>query len=304
MLLCIPLLTTSAFADEREDALLDREGPPNAPGLSHRDIAFNYEYTFASAEPVDPVSLQPIARRSFAHAARYLIEGPIVERHWYIGILHDLAAASVPAGDDPSSGGSSFVLGNPEVWVRGMWATKVGLGAGGGIGLVVPVPRSFSEEQSNVVRAIRVVRPWDYPHFLDLTVTARPFFDIRHVVGPVTLQMRQGIDFSIVVRDRADTENRYDLTALASFYLGVKTFDELILGLELHEVYQLTADTSSASCVAPCDEHRAAVSLSPSIRLNLPRVSPALSALLPISTPLRREVASYWGARLHLSAAF
>ncbi|MBW2457288.1 MAG: hypothetical protein JRI68_22460, partial [Deltaproteobacteria bacterium] len=137
-----------------------------------------------------------------------------------------------------------------------------------------------------------------------MTFTARPFFDIRHIAGPLTLQMRQGLDFSLLLRDRDEDEHRYDLAGFLTAYMGLTTIDELNLAVEVSEVYELTADVSSPQCLAPCDEHRVAFTLSPIIRLHLPPLSPALSMLIPLSTPLRKEVASYLAVRLHLDAMF
>jgi hypothetical protein len=286
----------------REQLVLDADGPPEQPGLSHRDFAFNFEYTVASAEPTDVVSDAPIQdQRAFAYAARWLGEYPIVPRFWFAGATADVAAASVPSSSAEGTGGSTLVLGNPELWGRGLWASRSGLGAGGGLGIVLPVPRTFSTLESEVVRAIRVVRPWDASHFQDMTITVRPFFDVRHVTGPVTLQMRQGVDVGVLLRDRSEAENRYDLTALGSLYVGVRTIRQLTLGMAVHETYQITRDLTSPSCISPCDQNRATVTLSPSIRLRLQRLSPSISVLLPLSTPLRAEVASYFAARLHLN---
>jgi hypothetical protein len=290
---------------DRRDRNLEVEGLPSLPGLSHRDVAFNFEYTVAVAEATDVISHRPIESGSaYAYSARWLVETELYRQRWYFGATNDVAAASVPSGDTAETGGSTVVLGNPEIWFRGLWSSASGLSAGGGLGMVIPVPRTFSGLETEVVRAIRVVRPGTASHFQDMTVTARPFFDIRHITGPLTLQMRQGLDFSLLLRDRADHENRYDLTGFLSAYLGLTTLDELTLAVEVSEVYELTADVSSPQCPAPCDEHRAAFTLSPIIRLRLPRLSPALSALIPLSTPLRAEVASYFAVRLHLNAVF
>ena len=290
---------------DRRDEILDADGLPSLPGLSHRGVAFNFEYTVAAAKATDPVSHRPIETgAAYAYSARWLLEGALEQRRWYFGATADVAAASVPSGDTPDTGGSTLVLGNPELWFRGLWSSVAGLSAGGGFGMVVPMPRTFSRLEKEVVRSIRVVRHADHSHFQDMTLTARPFLDIRHVAGPLTLQMRQGIDFSLLLRDRTDQENRYDLAGFLSAYLGLTTFDELTLAVEVSEVYELTADVSSPQCLTPCDEHRAAFTLSPILRLRLPRLSPALSALIPLSTPLRAEVASYFAVRLHLDAVF
>jgi hypothetical protein len=228
----------------------------------------------------------------------------VIPRRWYAGISGDVGAASVPSGSTPGSGGSTLVLGNPELWMRGLWSSQAGLSAGGGLALVVPVPRAFSPLETEVVRVVRVVRPADYPHFLDMTLTMRPYFDIRHVVGPVRLQMRQGIDFSVLLRERREHEHRTDLAAFATLYLGVKAFEQLTVGLEVAEVYQLTADVASPSCVAPCDARRVQVTMAPNLRFHLPPLSPTLSVLFPVSTPLRADVSSYIAGRLNLEVLF
>ncbi len=290
---------------DRRDQHLEDDGLPSLPGLSHSGVAFNFEYTVAVTEATDVVSHRPIESGSaYAYLARWLVETELYRQRWYFGATADVAAASVPSGDTPETGGSTPVLGNPELWFRGLWSSLSGLSAGGGLGLVIPVPRTFSGLETEVVRSIRVVRPADVSHFQDMTVTTRPFFDIRHITGPLTLQMRQGLNFSLLLRDRAEQENRYDLAGFISAYLGLTTLDELTLAVEVSEVYELTADVSSPQCLAPCDAHRAAFTLSPIIRLRLPRLSPALSALIPLSTPLRAEVASYFAVRLHLDAVF
>lgn len=289
----------------RLDYILDTQAQPDQPGLSHRGVAFNFEYLVASAEPTDVTTVRPIRdARAYAYAVRWLLDVPLASRRWYVGVSSDVAAASVPSGESAESGGSTVVFGNPVLWGRGLWSSESGLSAGGGLEAVVPIPRTYSPLESEVVRVIRVVRPLSYANFLDQALTARPYFDLRHVTGPVTLQMRQGVDFSILLRDHDDSENRYDLAAYLTAYVGVETFKTLDLGLEVAEVYQITADVSTPDCVAPCDENRVQVTLSPMLRFRLPPLYPTLSALFPLSTPLRSEVASYWALRLHMNVLF
>ncbi len=289
----------------RLDYILDAQAQPNQPGLSHRGVAFNFEYLVASAEPTDVTTVRPIRdARAYAYAVRWLVDVPLVSRTWYVGLSSDVAAASVPSGESSDSGGSTLLFGNPVIWGRGLWSSESGLSAGGGLEAVVPIPRKYSPLETEVVRVIRVVRPLSYANFRDQALTGRPFFDIRHVTGVVTLQMRQGLDFSVLLRDRDDGENRYDLTAHITAYAGVETFERFDLGLELAEVYQITADVSSPSCVAPCDQQRAQLTVSPMLRARLPPLYPTFSALFPVSTPLRSEVASYWALRLHMNVLF
>jgi hypothetical protein len=299
----LPSRTASAQTPGRTQ-VLDAEGPPSLPGLAHRDVEGRIEVMVAGAEPTDVTSVEPFeGQLAWVYATRWQVEFPLAQRRWYFGLAHDWAAASVPSGPTPGSGGSTWVLGNPELWGRGIWSSQLGLAAGGGCGLVLPLPRTFSGLEQEVVRAARVIRPWDYGHFQDLTMTARPFFDLRHAVGPVTLQMRQGLDVSVLLRDQRDLENRYDLSALVSLFAGVRALRWVSLGLELQELYAITADVSSPGCPAPCDGHRATVTLAPIVAANLGRISLATSVLLPLSTPLRAEVASFVAGRLHLTFA-
>jgi len=299
------LLPTRALADDRPTPGSDVEGPPPLPGLSHRGIAVDTEYTLASAEPTDVTSRETItAGRAYSYAARVAVEWAVAPRRFFVGAASELGAARVPAGTTPASGGVAAVFGNPEIWARALWTSRVGLAAGGGLGLVLPLPRAFDSAELEAVRASRVVRPWALPLFDDLSLTVRPFVDLRHVTGPVVLQVRQGLDVAFRIRDPEASENRIDMTALVSVYAGVRVAQPVTLGLEFHEVYSLTEEVTAPSCAPPCDRYRIQLTLAPSVRLQFRVVTPTLSLLLPISTPLRADVASYYAARLHLGARF
>jgi hypothetical protein len=110
------------------------------------------------------------------------------------------------------------------------------------------------------------------------------------------------VDLSLRLRDPTASEHRVDFAALTSFFAGVRVWRPLSVGLELFEVYQITEDVASPSCLAPCDQHRVQFTLAPSLRLEWRHITPTLSALFPLSTPLRAEVASYYATRLHLGA--
>jgi hypothetical protein len=127
-------------------------------------------------------------------------------------------------------------------------------------------------------------------------VTLRPWFDVRHVVWRFMFQIRQGLDIGIVARSLQGSERRVDYTARTAFYVGFRVAKPLGVGLELWEVYQLTADVT--------DDKRAAFSISPSVRLSLGRIEPAFSMLFPVATPLKGEAASYWALRFNVGFAF
>jgi hypothetical protein len=91
-------------------------------------------------------------------------------------------------------------------------------------------------------------------------------------------------------------EDRTDIVARATFYAGYRVAPPLGVGLEVWEVYQVTAPIA--------DDQRAAFAISPSVRFMLPHVEPALSLLLPISTPLKGAASSYFAGRLGVAFEF
>jgi hypothetical protein len=273
---------------EEEAAVFDAPAPPTLPALTHRDLTLTFETTAAVIKPEPPSS----GGSAYSWSSHVEVEMPIVPRKWFVGAAHDVASAAVPGVE------RKILLGNPEIWGRGVWSSVRGLASGGGLGVVLPVPRDLTPAEQQVLETARTVRPWDAAYFTDLTLIVRPWFDIRHVTGPFIFQLRQGIDWSIVLRALENGEPRTDITARATFYFGVRVAEPVGLGLELWEVYQLNADPRVA------DDERAAFAISPSVRFILPRVQPALSVLLPIATPLRGEVASYYAARLNVGFSF
>ncbi len=288
----------AALAEEDPGAVLDAPAPPTLPALAHANLAYTFEYTAAAIEPNE--SSSSMAYAWFAHNE---IEQPIVSRKWYVGVAHDVASANVPGL------GNAILLGNPEVFGRGLWSSILGFSSGGGIGTVLPVPRSLDRYDLEVLRTVRVVRPWDAAYFTDLTLTFRPWLDIRYVTKRFLVQVRQGLDWSVLLSvkpacdeagatacDPTPPSRRTDITARLTLYAGYRVTKDIGLGLELWEVYQVTADIP--------DDKRAAFAVSPSIRILLPHVQPALSALFPIATPLRGDVASYYALRLNVGFSF
>lgn len=276
-------------------AVLDAPAPPTLPALAHRDLTSTFEYTAASIEPNEAEG-----GRAYAWFQHSEAEQPIVSRKWYVGVAHDIAAASVPGV------GSAILPGNPEIWGRGLWSSMRGLSSGGGLGVVLPLPRPLDPDEQEVLRTVRTVRPWDVAYFNDLTLTVRPWLDMRFVTRRFILQLRQGIDWSLLLKEgpacqgpscgSARPGRKANITARLTFYAGYRAARSVGLGLELWEVYQVTAELP--------DDKRAAFAISPSVRFILPHVQPALSVLFPIATPLRGDVASYSALRLNVSFSF
>jgi hypothetical protein len=199
-------------------------------------------------------------------------------RRWYVGVAEQLALGR------PRDQNFLLVAGNPEVWGRALWASRVGLAYGGGLGIVLPgVPHGSAGTE--VAQTIRVLRPWDYVHFVNDDFIFRPFIDVRDIDGRVMLQLRQGIDW-----DRSSGA----LTSRTTFYVGYRLSDSFGLGLEAWEVYLITAPLAK-------DDGRAAYAVSPSLRFMNRWLQPAVSLLMPIDRPLFDAVDSFWAIRLSLS---
>jgi len=280
--------------DEELSTLLDAPAPPTLPALAHRDLTLTFEYTAAviQTKQNDP------SGDAFAYFARTDFEYPIVPREWFIALSNNVASAALPGV------GTAFLLGNPEVSGRGVWSSVRGLSSGGGLGVVLPVPRELSSVETEVLRTVRTVRPWDLASFSSLTLTFRPWLDIRHVTGSLIFQLRQAVDWSIYLTGVEDGTTSSgskprvsDFTARLTFYMGYRVNEAIGVGIELWEVYEVTKDL-------PNDDSRATFALSPSIRFMLPRVQPAISFLFPLATPLRGDVASYYAGRINLAFNF
>ena len=277
-------LLVAGPARAADRAALDAPAPPTLPALSHPSLSNTFEITAAGIDPGHG------GGRAYAFYLHDELEYPLISRTWYVGAAHDVVAGAVPGV------GRNFFFGAPEIWTRGLWSSVFGLSSGGGFGVVLPLPHSLSPSAQEIFDTVRVVRPWDASYFTDRTVTLRPWIDIRHIVGRFILQLRQGMDIAIVARDLRRGERRVDYTARTAFYAGFRIAEPVGVGLEVWEVYQLSADLP--------DDKRAAVSISPSVRLSLGRIEPALSLVFPISTPLRGEAASYYAARFNVGFEF
>ncbi len=272
-------LPATVFAQDRS-AVLDAPAPPTLPALAHVAFTNTFEITGAG---IDLGPKRGVAHAFFLHDE---LEYPLIPRVFYVGAAHDIAFGAVPGI------GKNAFFGSPEIWTRGLWSSVVGLSSGGGFGVVLPVPHALSREAREVFDTVRVVRPWDAAYFTDTIVTLRPWIDIRHVVGRFTLQLRQAMDIGIVARSLKRGERRTDFTARTTGYVGFRLAKPIGVGLEVWEVYQISAQIR--------DDKRAAFSMSPSIRLLLGRIEPALSVLFPIATPLGGEAASYFAARINV----
>ncbi len=296
VLLAIALLAaaTPARADRElfgysldPSAMPDHPAPPSIPDLTHRGLWLGLEQTWASIKPKDAITGPQ--DRSFAWLGRAEAETTLgTSRRFFAGLAAESGYGKPPGGTD-----GRLIAGYPELWTRAVWSDRTGLTYGGGLSLVVPAwRRGASSADAAVAEGVRVVRPWDFPAFADNTFTGTPFLDARVVDGRVTMQLRQAFSFQgLVAEARIPSVNLVSRTTL---YLGYQPIDELGLGLEVWEVYFLSADLP--------DNQRAAFALSPSVRLLTRTFQPALSLLVPYDRPLFDRVESYWAVRLTFGA--
>ncbi|MBL8744342.1 MAG: hypothetical protein JNK04_24715 [Myxococcales bacterium] len=263
--------------DESKPATLDPGAPPTLPSLTHADAALELNYTGAGIG-------QGSLGSAFTWMAQVAGEVPLTTRHWHAGAAWDVVSAAAEGR------GRALLYGNPELWVRGVGWHASGLSTGGGLGVIVPLPRDLGRDSQSVLEVIRVIRPWDSGYFESETLTLRPVVDARLVLEPFVLQLRQGIDWSYAF-DRA----RSDIIARTGTYVGLEPVSFLTLGLELWQTYSITAEVA--------DDERAAFTLSPSIRVKLSPLEPALSLLFPINTPLQGIATEYLALRVHVRLA-
>ena len=290
--LAVALAAATAARAQDHTAALDAPAPPTLPALAHPTLTDTFEITAAS---IDPGGGKGRATAAFLHDE---LEYPLISRKWYLGAAHDVAAGAVPG-----TGHDAFI-GAPELWTRGLWSSLAGFSSGGGFGVVLPVPHELSPSAESIFETLRVVRPWDAAYFTDRVLTLRPWIDIRHVVWRLMFQLRQGLDISIAARALQPYEHAAEYVARTTLYVGLRVAKPIGIGLEVWEVYQISADLCQGAVPCLDDNKRAAFSVSPSARLLLGRIEPAFSLLFPVTTPLRGEASSYWAARFNVGFDF
>jgi hypothetical protein len=260
--------------------LPDAPRPPTLPELTHPGIELTGESTLGVLRPnVDATGQRP--SDVGAYVQRFSLEWPIALRRFFVGATYEIAAAAPPGG-----GFFEFIGGNLDVNARTVWATSSGLAFGGGLGVTIPIPDfAAGSDAARVSTAAATVRPWDQAFFQPGYLTFRPFFDVRDVDGPLVLQFREGLEFQI------DTQQLgYHGLAVAAAYVGYRVIRRLGVGIEAFELYFL--DKSVA------DSQRAVFAVSPSVRLIIPYVQPALSFVTNVGTPLFGAYDTWWAVRL------
>jgi hypothetical protein len=206
---------------------------------------------------------------SHAYVQRLNVEVPLGLRRWYVGANYEFAAS-----------GGRVVSGNLEIDGRTLWATRTGLAFGGGLGLFLPTAQ-FAEASPAGSTALAAA-----------TLRPRPCVDVRAIDGAFVIQFRQGLDLLAT----ADSLGHRYVFATLGVYLGLWATRAVAAGFEAFESYAIDAPGIR-------DGNRAAVVLSPSVRLVLPWVEPAISAFTNIGTPLQGASDRVWGFRLAFTVA-
>ncbi len=259
----------------------DAPRPPTLPELTHSGIEGTLETTEGA--------LIPNAGGVFTHAyvQRLAVEAPLALRRWYLGASYELAAGG-------SARSFEAVGGNLQVEGRTLWATRTGLGFGGGLALGLPTA-SFDPNSGGGLVATNsaTLRPWDVTYFIPGVFAVRPFLDLRVLYGRLIVQGRQGLDLTVDPQRIGDRR----LYALLALYVGWRATPELAAGVEAFEEYSIVVPGVS-------DGARTAFVLSPNLRVSLPWVQPAISLFTNLGTPLYGANESFWGFRLAVTVVY
>ncbi len=279
---------------------------PTLPDLTHRAPELSGEHTIASITPRTPSA--PTDRESgrlTAHLFHFDYEMPLVP--WlYGGAEWGFAAARAP-----SDSGTSFVPGQPQLFVRAVQSlTRERYSVGAGLGVLPPVFTYDDRddrarlEGNTASSLISIVRPWDLSTFLDRRFTARPWIDLRVALRRFVVQLRQGLDVNFrtsaapCTTGACDESGDVQLLSTTTLYLGWQPTREIALGVEAWEVYLFKTRTQIA------DRDRSVFALSPSVRFFYRYVEPAVSVLFPIGSPLMSAADGYFALRIDVRVWF
>jgi hypothetical protein len=268
---------------------------PTLPELTHSEMEATLETTAGAIFRPGGLGLE------HAYVQRIALEVPIGLRRWYVGAAYEAAGGY-------NGSGLAVVGGNLAVDGRTVWATTTGMAFGGGLSLMFPTA-SYDPNgpASQVALAAATLRPWDVSYFVPDSYGVRPYVDVRALDGPFVIQFRQGLDLtvsSLLLSDRR-------LYATAGVYFGWQITPVAAAGLEVFEAYAIDLP-------AVQDGNRESLVVSPSVRLALPWVQPAISAFTnlgpPISAPwVQRETSVFetpgksgtvWGFRFAFTVVY
>lgn len=298
----LALLATPAVARAQRDMQFEdpydlprAPRPPTLPELTHPEMEATLETTAGTILP------PPGGTLTHAYSQRISVEVPLALRRWYVGASYEVAGGSDGTGFEVAGG-------NLAIDGRTLWATPTGLALGGGMSILFPTASlDPNGAASRVALEAATLRPWDVSYFVPDSWGVRPYVDVRVLDGPFVMQFRQGLDLtvsSLLLSDRR-------LYATTGLYLGWQIQRDVAVGLEAFEAYAIDLP-------AVLDNNRETVILSPSVRLALPWVQPAISAFTNLGPPMSPpwvqhdtsvfvvpgKSASVWGFRLAFTVVY
>ncbi|MDB4995826.1 MAG: hypothetical protein JWM74_3258 [Myxococcaceae bacterium] len=260
--------------------------PPTLPDLTHRRTELTLEVTGGTITPRDASELRGHVPITVLRAA---IEVPITTRRWFAGASY-ITAYGNPATAEPMR----FLGGNTELYARAVWATRIGLTFGGGIGAVLPTA-SYDRERPAVrglATGATALRPWDISMFEEGSLALRPFLDMRYAPGRLVLQLRQSFDGSFDVR----TSQPSRIFAVTTAYVGCRFVEGLVLGVEAYELYLVDAPVA--------DERRAFFTVAPTAHFDLDGIEPSISVLTNLGPPYLAGTERLWALRMSVTTRF
>lgn len=255
--------------------------PPTLPELTHAEIEGTSETTAGALIP------PPGGVWTHAYVERLDAEVPLALRRWYVGASYEAAAGG-------TANGYEVVGGNLAIHGRTLWATRTGLGFGGGMELVLPTATFDPNGRGGTVALnAATLRPWDVTYFIPGIIGVRPFVDLRVLKEPFIFQFRQGLDGT--VSDTLLGDRR--LYAHTGFYFGWAATTHVAVGLEAFEEYAIDVPNVR-------DGAREAIVVSPHVRITLPWVQPAISFFTNVGPPLYGANESMWGIRFAFTVVY
>jgi hypothetical protein len=115
---------------------------------------------------------------------------------------------------------------------------------------------------------------------------------MRYLAGPLIFQVRETMDGTFDAENKGD----FEVAIVSAFYVGVRPRKNIAAGVEIAELYRVAT-------LAPIDEGaRADFTISPMIRLILPRLQPALSFMTNAGDPYYAGANRIWAVKTTLTA--
>lgn len=268
--LALPACVAGNLEDPR--SLPEAPRPTTMAELTHPDGEGTIEETAGVVSPRGNGDTGHVG----VSVARIAVEQPVYSRLVFVGGTYEAAYG------EPSAPTKSKILsGNLEAYGRAVWATRTGLAFGGGLGFLFPTAHfdGTSPIQGLADGAI-ALRPWDYAFFQDNLFAVRPFVDMRYLVGPVTLQLRETFDGTFGAQGRSG----FDVDVESAFFAAVRPRQNFAVGIELAQLYRVSANIPDAD--------RSDFTIAPMIRLIFPRLQPFLAFQSSLGDP-------YYGGAEH-----